>query len=324
MAQGHNKEDAAVKKVACVGILVADVMVSGMNGSPKTGELSRVDAVTVHNGGNAMTAAINLTKLGVEAKMIGKVGCDLFGDFLCDKLSSHGVDIRGLAREPETNTSVSIVLLDKSGERSFLHTVGTNGTFSESDIDYSIIGECDMVFVTGTYLLDTFDGDETALFLKKCKEMGKTTFLDVCWDAKGRWGELIDSAMPYIDYFMPSIDEAVNIAGCTSLEDIADTFMKKGVKNVIVKTGKTGCYMRLGGEMCGKQFPSLGGVKAVDTTGAGDSFCSGFLAAYARGLSEEECIKVGNTTGAMCVTKKGATTGIGSYDETIEFMKAHS
>ena len=313
-----------MKKVACVGILVADVMVSGINEMPNKGELARVDTVTIHNGGNAMTAAINLTKLGVETRMVGKVGCDLFGQFLEERLNAHGVDTRGLAKDENSNSSVSIVLLDKSGERSFLHTVGTNGTFTESDIDYSIIDECDLVFLTGTYLMDTFDGAETALFLKKCKEMGKTTFLDVCWDAKGRWAEVLDEAMPYIDFFMPSIDEAVNIAGCEALEDMADTFMSKGVKNVIIKTGKTGSYMRLAGESVGKTFPSLKGVTAVDTTGAGDSFCSGFLSAFARDLSSEECIKIANTTGAMCVTAKGATTGIRSFEETLEFMKAHS
>lgn len=313
-----------MKKVACVGILVADVMVSGMNGTPNKGELARVDGVTIHNGGNAMTAAINLTKLGVETRMVGKVGCDLFGQFLEERLNAHGVDTRGLKKDENTNSSVSIVLLDKSGERSFLHTVGTNGTLTESDIDYSIINECDLVFLTGTYLMDTFDGAETALFLKKCKEMGKTTFLDVCWDANGCWASVLDPAMPYIDYFMPSIDEAINIAGCNSLEEMANVFMSKGVKNVVIKTGKTGSYMRLSDWNEGKTYPSLKGVTAVDTTGAGDSFCSGFLSAFARDLSPEECIKIANTTGAMCVTAKGATTGIRSFEETLEFRKAHS
>ena len=324
MAQDHHKEDVTVKKVACVGILVADIMVSGMNGTPNKGELARVDTVTIHNGGNAMTAAINLTKLGVETRMVGKVGGDLFGEFLEKKLNDFGVDTRGLAKDENTNSSVSIVLLDKSGERSFLHTVGTNGTFTENDVDYSIIDECDLVFLTGTYLMDTFDGAETAIFLKKCKEMGKTTFLDVCWDAKGRWGEVLDSAMPYIDYFMPSIDEAVNIAKRDNLEEMADVFMSRGVKNVVIKTGKTGSYMRLSDWTEGKTYPSLTGVTAVDTTGAGDSFCSGFLSAFARDLEPEECIRIANTTGAMCVTAKGATTGIRSYEETLEFMKAHS
>ena len=63
-----------MKKVACVGILVADVIVQPVCNIPKKGVLEPVDSITVHNGGNAMTAAINLRKLGVESVMVGMVG----------------------------------------------------------------------------------------------------------------------------------------------------------------------------------------------------------------------------------------------------------
>ena len=311
-----------MKKVACVGILVADVM-APVEVMPNRGELARVDSVTVHNGGNAMTAAMNLRKMGVESKMIGKVGDDLFGRFLREKLVASGVDDAGLKTDTSAQTSVSIVLLD-GGERSFLHHVGTNGTFSIKDIDFSVISECDLVFVTGSFLMDTFDGEETVEFLKKCKEMGKTTFLDVCWDAKGRWGDILNPALPYIDFFMPSIDEAVMIAKKDEPDDIADVFMENGVKNVVIKMGSKGSYLRLAGWERGKTYPTIKGIKAVDTTGAGDSFCSGFLAAYARGESPEYCAEFANAVGALCVTAKGATTGIRTYEQTLEFKKAHS
>ena len=324
MAEGHHEETSAVMRVACVGILVADVMASPVGGYPGKGVLERVDAVTMHNGGNAMTAAINLRKMGVESYMVGKVGDDMFGDFLRKKLDLAGVDTRALTTDRETQTSVSVVLLDASGERSFLHCVGTNGTFGIADIDFDVIGECDLVFVTGSFLMDRFDGEETRDFLKKCKEMGKTTFLDVCWDAKDRWGALLDMSMPYIDYLMPSIDEAVRIAGCDDPDAIADVFTEKGAKNVVIKMGKTGAFLRLSGESRGKIYPAVGKVKAVDTTGAGDSFCSGFLAAFARGNTPEECARFANAVGALCVTAKGATTGIRTYDETLEFLKENS
>ena len=169
--------------------------------------------------------------------------------------------------------------------------------------------------------MDRFDGEETAAFLKKCRELGKTTFLDVCWDAKGRWGKVLDCCLPYLDYFMPSIDEARLIAGKDEPDEIAEVFLAKGVRNVVIKLGGEGSYLRLGDWEKGKRFPALKGVAAVDTTGAGDSFCSGFLAAFARGEEPERCMSVANTTGAMCVTAKGATTGIRSYEETIQFLE---
>ena len=312
-----------MKKVACVGILVADVIAEPVGGYPGRGVLEQVNSITVHNGGNAMTAAINLRKMGVESKMIGKVGDDMFGVFLKDRLEKAGVDTRGLMTDSQVQTSASIVMLDATGERSFLHCVGTNAAFGVKDIDFSVIEECDLVFVPGSFLMDRFDGEETAEFLKKCKEMGKTTFLDVCWDSKGRWGELLDCAMPYIDFLMPSIDEAVKIAGKEDPDDIADVFMARGAKNVVIKVGSKGSYLRLAGEERGTVYPAVKGIKAVDTTGTGDSFCSGFLAAYARGESPKFAASFANAVGALCVTAKGATTGIRTYEETLEFKKAH-
>ena len=311
-------------KVASVGILVADVIAEPVGGYPGKGMLDRVNSITVHNGGNAMTAAINLSRMGTPAAIVGMVGNDMFGTYLKGVLDNSGVDTRSLSVSQKVQTSASVVMLDETGERSFLHCVGANAAFSVSNVDFSVIEECDLVFVTGTYLMDTFDGAETVEFLKRCKEMGKTTFLDVCWDAKGRWGALLNDAMPYIDFLMPSIDEAVNIAGETEPEKIADVFMQRGAKNVIIKMGSKGSFMRLAGEAVGTTYPVLKGITAVDTTGAGDSFCSGFLAAYARGMAPEFAIKYANATGALCVTAMGATTGIRTYEETIKFLEEHS
>lgn len=309
-----------MKKVACVGILVADVIVEPVCGYPEKGLLLPVNSITLHNGGNAMTASINVKKLGVETTMIGKVGDDVFGSFLRDKLTRAGVNTNGLKTDDSVQTSASVLMLDKTGERSFFHCVGTNAVFSEKDIDYSLIEDCDLVFVTGSFLMNTFDGVETMEFLKKCKEMGKTTFLDVCWDASGRWGELLDMSMPYIDYLMPSIDEAVCIAQKDDVEDIADVFFSRGAKNVVIKMGSKGAFLRRSTESKGHIFPCCKGVTAVDTTGAGDSFCSGFLAAFARDCSLEECVKFANGTGAHCVMATGATTGITSYEEILDFV----
>ncbi len=309
-----------MKKVACVGILVADVIVEPVDVYPGKGVLEQVNSITMHNGGNAMTAAVNLRKLGIPSVMVGMVGNDMFGSFLKGKLSDAGVDVSGLKICDDVQTSASVLMIDSGGERSFFHCTGTNAVFSEADIDYNAVYECDMVFVTGSFLMDNFDGEGTMNFLKKCKENGKTTFLDVCWDSKGKWGELLDMSMPYIDYFMPSIDEAVCIAGEEDTEKIADVFASKGVKNVIIKLGSKGSYLRCEGESTGRIFSPFYVENPVDTTGAGDSFCSGFLAAYASGKSVDECMVFANATGAQCVMKKGATEGINSFGDTVEFI----
>lgn len=306
--------------IACVGILVADVITKPVDEVPKKGLLGLVDSIELFSGGNAMTAAINIKKIGMESAVIGKIGTDPFGDFLENCLKKSGVSTKGLSRDEKTQTSTSVALSASDGERTFLHCVGANGTFCYDDINWDVINDSRIVFVTGTYLLKTFDGKQTMEFLKKCKELGKVTALDVCWDSKGQWGELINDAMPYIDIFMPSIDEAVMIAGEDEPEKIADVFFERGVKKVVIKLGKDGCYIRESKNSEGIVIPSYK-VKAVDTTGAGDSFCSGFLSAYAKGKGFLECAQFANATGAHNVMAKGATTGIKSYEEILKFME---
>ena len=79
--------------------------------------------------------------------------------------------------------------------------------------------------------------------------MGKITMLDVCWDSNNNWGKLLDMSMPYIDYLMPSIDEAVCISGKNEPDEIADVFVSKGAKNVIIKLGSKGSYLRKENDM---------------------------------------------------------------------------
>ncbi len=314
MAENSSEEIIAVKRVACIGILVADIIVEPVNGCPQTGLLMPVNSITLHNGGNAMTAAINLKKLGIETEIIGKTGDDVFGVYLKKCMADAGVGVRGLRTTSKEQTSASVLMIDSDGERSFFHCAGANAVFSVKDIDFSVIDECDIVFVTGTFLMNSFDGKETAEFLKMCKQRGKTTFLDVCWDASGKWGEILNMSMPYIDCFMPSINEAVCIAGTDEPEKIADVFIEKGVKNVVIKLGKRGCYIKTA-SMSSGICVAANAVDAVDTTGAGDSFCSGFIAAYARGENIEMCAGIANTVGRRSVLQKGATSWNADYEE---------
>lgn len=127
-------------------------------------------------------------------------------------------------------------------------------------------------------------------------------------------------SLPYIDYFMPSIDEAVCISGKDQPDEIAEVFLSKGASNVIIKLGSKGSYFR-SKNSGGKIYDSFSVEKVLDTTGAGDSFCSGFIAAYASGMEIDDCMEFANAVGAMSVMERGATTGTKSFDETIEFIK---
>ena len=307
--------------VVTTGIMVADIIVKPVNRFPDKGTLDLIDSAEMFSGGNAMTVAINMSKMGLNAAVIGKIGNDPLGDFLVNCLKNYNVTTAGVVRSDEAQTSASVVISSDDGERSFLHCKGANGKLRLKDVNFDLINQTDIVFVTGSFIMNDFDGNDTVEFLKECKHLGKTTALDVCWDSNANTDWLINDAMPYIDLFMPSIDEAKMIAGTEDVEEMAKIFIEHGAGSAIIKCGSDGCYIKEDKDKAGVKVKAIYVENAVDTTGAGDSFCSGFLAAYSKGYNLYECAEIGNAVGACCVMKKGATSGTLSFEETLNFLE---
>lgn len=304
----------------CVGILVADVISKPVDEIPSKGKLGAVDKIELHTGGCATSCCIDLAKIGLSTAIIGKVGNDGFGSFMNDSLVKEGVNTEGLVFDNSVGTSASVVLSASDGERTFLHSFGANGVFSYDDINFDIIDKTNLVFVAGTMLMPTFDGEHCARFLKKVKQMGKTTMLDTAWDSKGRWMKLLKPSMEYLDIFIPSYDEAVMLSNKKDPNDIADVFIGMGVKTAVIKMGIDGCFIK---SSSGEKYtiPTYRHIKAVDTTGAGDSFVAGFITGIVKGFNLEECGVFANATGTHCVMAIGASTGIKSFDEIMNFIK---
>jgi sugar/nucleoside kinase (ribokinase family) len=269
-----------------------------------------------------MSSAVDLAKLGAKSAVIAKIGADSFGGFLKAELEKYGVDITGL-KTSDYPTSASVALIGSDSDRTFLHCPGANSYFTDEDIDWNIIADSRIVFPTGLMIMPSFDGEPCARVLKKSQEMGKITALDVAWDSQNQWMKKLEPCVKYIDYFLPSIEEAEKLSGETNHEKISDMFFEMGVKHMIIKLGKDGCYLRESKSSAGKYFPAYKNIKAVDTTGAGDSFCAGFLYGLSRDYNPEECCRIGNAAGAHCVMKTGATAGIVSFEKIREFMKTH-
>ena len=308
--------------IVCVGILVADAIAKPVEKIPAKGRLELVDTLGLYTGGCAASAAIDMSIIGRDVAIIGKIGKDGFGMFMKNSLEQKGVQTKGLIVDPNGATSASLVIVTPDGERSFIHCTGSNGTLIESDIPYNVVEEARLVFVAGTMLMPKFDGKECAKFLKKCKEMGKITALDTAWDSKGRWMEVLGPCMPYIDYFLPSYEEAVELSGKTRPEEIADAFIAMGPHAVVIKLGKEGCFIKT---KAGEKYilSTYTRVKAVDTTGAGDAFCSGFLAALVKGRSLLDCGRFANAVGTHCIMAKGASTGIKPEADILRFMEEY-
>jgi len=306
--------------VVCVGNIVADVIVRTVDGLPPRGTLVFKDSISLYSGGCAMSSSVDLSILGAKSAIIAKIGGDSFGEFLKNVLVNKNVDITGL-KIAEYPTSASVALIASDSERTFLHTPGANAYFTDEDMDWDIVEKSKIVFTAGMLIMPGFDGRPCANVLKKCREMGKITMLDTAWDSANLWMQKLEPSMPYIDYFMPSVEEAEKLSGETEHKKIADMFFDMGVKHVVIKLGKEGCYLRENKSSDGKYFPTYKNIKPADTTGAGDSFCAGFLFGLSKNYDLGECCRIGNAVGSHCVMKTGATAGIVPYEQIRKFME---
>ena len=298
--------------VLCLGQIVADVLVKGIKGLPERGKLLLLDNLSLHTGGSAVNTAIALSKLGIKSGVIGKVGRDTFGNFILKELKENNVDTKGIVRDKKALTSCSIVLVSPEGERSFMQYLGANAQLSLKDVDLNLLKGTKILHIAGALLLFRFDGQPAGLLLKKAKKMGLTTSLDIVWDARGRWMKRLKPCLPYLDIFLPNIEEAKMLTGKKEPKEIASLLIDYGVKIVGLTLGKDGSYLK---DKDKEIFIPPFKARVLDSTGAGDSFAAGFLAGYLKGWELEKIGQLANCVGAMCVKTIGATAGIKTLKE---------
>ena len=310
------------KPILCLGIMVADIVGRPLRAIPDPGRLVLVDEMSLHTGGCAINAATALARLGLPVEVIGKVGVDPFGDFLIDALAERSIGSQGVKRDPKVGTSATMVMVEPDGERRFVHYIGANAQMTLDDIAFSMFEDASILHVAGSLVLPGIDGEPTAELLHRAKDAGIITFLDVVWDDTGRWMELIGPSLPYIDFFVPSLPEAQEITGQEEPADAARALIDHGVSTVGIKMGADGCLVMT--DECQEiRLPAFQ-VDVVDATGAGDAFAAGFIAGIWQDWPLEKVARLANAVGALCVTGLGATGGVRSLHETLDFMETAS
>jgi sugar/nucleoside kinase (ribokinase family) len=158
-----------------------------------------------------------------------------------------------------------------------------------------------------------------ARMLAEARQAGLSTSFDTNWDPRGEWIAAVEPCLPHIDTFFMNEDESRMMTGrCEA--DAARVLMDKGVREVVIKLGARGCAIyRDDAKIVCPAFP----VQAVDTTGAGDCFVAGFLAARHRGYSPARAGLFANAVGALTVQRIGAVEGVLPEDDVLAWMLEH-
>ena len=303
--------------ILCVGEILADVIVHPVEDIRFKDDCSLVSDIMIRSGGDSFNNALDLVRLGNQVCYAGRIGGDAVGTYLYNEGIAAGIDMSHVVHSPNPHTKMNILINDK-GERSFLYYPGTSAELCIDDIDFSLLDDCRIVTVGGTFHLPRLDGKGTAALFKEAKKRDVITAMDVTKDFSGRWNSVIEPCYPYLDHFLPSIEQASLIARSSDEKEIADFFLSRGVKNVTIKLGERGSYFKNASTAfyCGCYQ-----VPVVETTGAGDAFVSGFLTGLLKGFSYEGCVRFATACSAHVIQAVGATTGMKDLETIAAFIK---
>ena len=305
-------------KILCVGEMLADILVYPVHKVMLQNDTSPVERIQFSSGGDANNNAVNLSKLGHDVVYMGRIGCDEMGRFVEQQAKEAGIDMRYAVHSKTAGQGMSLILTDPNGNRTFLQYAGTSDEFSFDDCDLTILDEVDLLQISGVFHMPKFDGEGAANLLAEAKKRHVVTSMDITTDRSGKWKGILDPCYPYLDYFLPSIEQASMVSGERSLEKIAEFFLRNGVKNVAIKNGSAGSYFQ--NKDTAFYAGTYSDIKAVETTGAGDAFCAGFLTGVGMGGTPIQCVTWGTACASFVIQAFGATSGMRSQREIQRFI----
>lgn len=282
---------------------------------PRRGGLQLIDSVTLTTGGNVANCGIDLAKLGFRVAAISRVGDDTLGEFVLRHLGRHRIETTGITVDRRAQTSATFVAVEKGGERTFFHTRGCLRNFRVGDIlrQMPLIARSKVFALGYLGLLPECEPHLPALFRAVKLRTDAAVLLDTGGNPR-RDPALMKRILPFVDYFIPSREEAAILTREEDPEAMVARFRAWGAAGVVgIKLGADGCYITHPG---GSAFvPPVKVRRVVDATGAGDAFVAGFLAATLRGYDPVAAARKANAIAASCVTAVGASTAIKPFTQ---------
>lgn len=305
--------------VSVVGLYILDVLGRPITHIPPGASVEFIEEIRLTVAGTAGGTCVDVAKLGLDTLAVGGLGQDEKADFVLEVLKKHGVDTSGMQQLPEVPTSATILNVRPNGERPALHCRGASDEFLVEGEMLAKTLDSAIVHLGGTGLLRRMDGEPSRDLLKAAKQAGRTTTFDLIAATEETLG-LVTPLLPYIDYFMPSDEEARAFFGNATLEDTAKHFLDEGVQCCAFTCGADGAFYS---HQDGTTFsvPAYD-IDVVDTTGCGDAFSAGMIAAIHHQMDPETAMRFAQAAAALVATGLGSDAGIVSFEQTVDFMNS--
>jgi len=287
--------------VVCFGALNVDKLYR-VNHIAKAEEESEIQEFVESPGGSAANTAVGLARLGVRTGYIGKVAAGRDGEYLLGAFRKEGVNTDGIVVSKDGRCGSVTGFVDQEGQRALYLDPGVNSTlrFDEINLEY----------VTGVKFLHLTSFASNDPLRAQIKLINMFPEIAVALDPGMIYARKgLDRLRPLVKKCyatLPNEGELRLLTGKGCPEG-AEVLLDEGVKVVAVKLGDKGCYVTNGKE---RHFVEPYKVNVVDTTGAGDAFCAGFIYGLLNGKTLKECGVIGNFVASRVLTEMGARNGL--------------
>ena len=255
-------------------------------------------------GGSAANTIVGLARLGLRTGFIGKVANDREGKMLLDDFRKEDVDTNGIIRSKLGRSGAVMGFVDGKGERALYIDSGVNDTISFEEIPKTYCNQTKFLHLTSFVGRESFQTQRK--ILQTLPEAAKISFDPGALYA-GMGFKKLEKIIERAFVLLPNMGELQALTTETDYHKGAEFMLKKGVKIVAVKLGSKGCFVTDGKE---SHLIETFKVNVVDTTGAGDAFCAGFLYGLVMGKSLYNCGRLGNFVASRCIMIMGARPGL--------------
>jgi sugar/nucleoside kinase (ribokinase family) len=300
--------------IAVVGELNPDLILSG-NITPEFGQVEKyIGQATLAIGSSSAIFACAAVRLGLRVAFQGKVGNDLFGEFMLQSLERYRIDINGIIVDKNLPTGISVIL-SKEQDRAILTYPGTIPRMTVDEIDLDLIRLSRHLHV-GSYFLQKALQPGIADLFDKAHQWGLSISLDTNFDPSGKWNSGLEGLLRKVDIFLPNATECRRIAGTTNLE-AAQEYLQARARCVVVKLGENGAQVITGSKYLHAEALK---VEVCDTVGAGDTFDAGYIYGYLAGWDLAKCLKFANICGGLSTRKAGGTAAQPTFEEASRYL----
>ena len=251
--------------------------------------------------GGTANVAIQISKLGEQARFVGKVGNDAFGKYFKEELARSKVrDLTFVDNKHPTGLCLPLVYSD--GDRTMIASRGANDYLTKEEIESCIkeLLDSKVVYFSGYSLLSKVTSEGILYTMKECRKHDCQI-----WFNPGAPNLITEhfKSLTYelVDVLILNLEEARSLVGKDGIDDIL-TGLDEVVDTTIVTIGKEGCVLSQSGQHIHVRAEALDFV--TDTTGAGDVFSAGVIVGRLRNMNLVESARLGHRTAAKLLKER--------------------